>query len=106
MTFEFTPVTPERTVELFLYCVGILRVNDEGLAAGHDMSDLNAAAFLSHMMKALAIVPRDVHDVVLFELADATEALLVSSVVPTDSDVVGRWTKARVSVLQSELDAL
>jgi hypothetical protein len=98
--------TEERTVALFNYCIGQLRVDDDGLAEGHDMADLDACALLCRMMKALAIVPRDVHDVLLFELADATEDLLTTAVVPAEGDVVGRWTKARVSVMESQLGGL
>ena len=86
----------ERFVELFLYCVGLLRVDDDGLLPGHDMADLNACALLCTMVKALAIVPRDVQDILLFELADATEALIVTAVLPPEGDVSERWTKARV----------
>jgi hypothetical protein len=103
---DFDVPTEERTVALFLYCVGQLRVDDDGLAEGHDMADLDACALLCRMMKALAIVPRDVHDVLLFELADATEALIVTEVLPPEGDVAGRWTKARVAVLECQLDGL
>lgn len=98
--------TPERTVELFLYCVGMLRVDDDGLLPGHDVADLNACAFMSLAVKALAIAPRDVQDVLLFELADATEALIVTAVMPPEGDVVGRWTKARVALLECQLGGL
>jgi hypothetical protein len=97
---------PDRTIELFLHFVGILRVDDDSLASGHDMAELNACAFMCLMMKTLAIVPRDVQDVLLFELADATEDLITTAVLPPKGDVVGRWTKARVSVMECRLDGL
>ena len=93
-------------VELFLYCVGRLRVHDDGLAPPHDVSELNAASFMCTMVKTLAIVPRDVLDVLLFELAAATENLITTAVLPPEGDVVGRWTNARVSVLECQLGAL
>jgi hypothetical protein len=102
--FSFTPI--ERTTELFLYCLDRLRVDDDGLAPGNDMGDLNAAAFLCHMVKALAIAPRDVQDILLFELADATESLLMTAVMPADGDVATRWAKARAAVVKNELDGL
>ena len=89
--------TPERTIELFLYSVGLLQVDDDGLLPVHDLSDLEACAFLCRAVKALAIVPRDVQDILLFELADATEDLLTTAVLAPESDVVERWTKARVA---------
>jgi hypothetical protein len=97
---------PDRAVELFLFCVGQLRVDDDGLLPPHDVGELNAAAFMCRMVKALAIVPRDVQDVLLFELADATESLITTAVLPPEGDVVGRWTTARVSVLNCRLGAL
>jgi hypothetical protein len=106
MTAGFQFTTPERAVELFHYCIGQLKTQDDGLAPGHDEADLETCAFLCRMVKALAIVPRDVHDLALFELADATEALIVTAVLPPEGDVVGRWIKARVSVLESQLGAL
>jgi hypothetical protein len=106
MTEAWEFPTPERTVELFLYCIGQLRVDDHGLLPGHDMADLNACAQLCTIVKALAIVPRDVQDVLLFELADATEALIVTEVLAPEGDVVDRWTKARVALLQNGLSAM
>jgi len=102
--FRFT--NPERIVELFLYCIGELKTQDDGLAPGHDEAELETCAFLSRAVKALAIVPRDVHDVLLFELADATEALIVTAVLPAEGDVTGRWIKARADVVCSELGGL
>jgi hypothetical protein len=101
---EFTE--PERAVALFLHFVDRLRVDDDGLAPPHDVSELNACAFMCTMVKALAIVPRDPLDVLLFELAAASEALITTAVLPPEGDVVGRWTKARVSVLNCRLSAL
>lgn len=98
--------TAERTVELFLYCIDLLRVDDDGLAPENDLSDLNACALLCHMVKALTISPRDVLDVLLFDLADATEALIVTAVVPPDGDVSTRWAKARAAVASCQLGSL
>ena len=97
---------PERAIELFLFFADRLRVDDDGLAPPHDEGELNAVAFLCLAVKTLAIVPRNPLDVLLFELADATEALLVTAVLPPNGDVVGRWVKARVSVLNCRLDAI
>lgn len=103
--FHFTPV--ERTTELFLYCIGRLQLDDDGLAPGkNDIADLNAAALLCRMVKSLAIVPRDVLDIFLFELADASEALITTAVMPADGDVVTRWIKARAAVMECQLGAL
>ena len=106
MSARSAGVTPERCIELFLYCIGQLRVDDDGLVPGHDMADLNACALLCTMVKALAIVPRDVQDILLFELADATEALIVTAVMPPEGDVSKRWTKARAELLQCQLGGL
>jgi hypothetical protein len=103
---QFQFVEPDRVVELFLHCVGQLRVDDDGLASGHDVAELNAVAYLCLMMKTLAIVPRDPLDILLFELADATEALITTAVLPPNGDVVGRWTNARVSVMNCRLGAI
>ena len=81
-------------------------MDDGGLASGHAIGDLNAAAFLCRAVKALAIVPRDVQDILLFELADATEDLLTTAVLAPESDVVERWTKARVALLSCQLGGL
>lgn len=102
--FHFTD--PDRVVALFLYCVGLLRVDDDGLTPPHDEAELEAAAFMCKMVKTLAIAPRDPLDVLLFELAAATENLIVTAVLPPEGDVVGRFTKARVSVLECQLGAL
>jgi hypothetical protein len=106
MNGEFQFPTPERTVELFLYAIGQLTVDDDGLAPGNEMADLNAIALLSHVVKALAISPRDIADVLLFELADATEALIVTELLPPEGDVTKRWTKARVELMKCELSGL
>jgi len=103
---DFDVPTEERIVALFNYCIGQLRVDDDGLAPGHDEADLNTCAFLSRAVKAIAIAPRDVHDVLLFELADATEDLLTTAVLPAEGDVTGRWVKARVDVLNCQLGGL
>ena len=47
-----------------------------------------------------------VEDVLLAHLADATEALLVSAVIPTGDDVVGAWWRARADVVENQLGAL
>ena len=100
-------MTAERAVELFLFGIGELRVNDDGLLPGHDIADdLEPVAFLCRMVKALTIVPRGVQDIFLFELADATEELLTTAVLRLETDVVGRWTKARVAVLRNGLSAM
>jgi hypothetical protein len=102
--FHFTPV--ERLPELFMYCLDQLRVNDDGLAPGHDEAELETCAFLSRAVKAIAIAPRDVQDVLLFELADATEALIVTAVLPPEGDVATRWAKARAAVVENQLGGL
>jgi hypothetical protein len=99
-------MTGERIVELFLYCIDQLRVDDDGLAPGHDEAELETCAFLSRAVKALGIAPRDVHDVLLFQLASATEDLIVTAVLPSDGDVATRWAKARAAVVECQLGAL
>ena len=97
----------ERIVELFLFCLGNLKVDDDGLAPGqNDVGDLNAAAFLCHAIKSLAIAPRDVRDVLLFELADSTESLIATAVMAPEGDVSKRWKKARAELLSCELGGL
>jgi hypothetical protein len=86
--------------------VGLLKVDDDGLTPGHDLGDLNAVAFMCRMIKTLAIAPRDPRDILLFELADATEALLVTEVLPPEGDVSKRWIKARAELLTCELGGL
>jgi hypothetical protein len=88
MTEPFTFTSPERAMTLFLYVINHLQVDDHGLVGGHDLSDLNAAAFLCRAVKTIAIAPRDVLDVLMFNLADATEALLLTAVLPGNGDEV------------------
>ena len=107
MTEEQLPepawMNEERIVELFLYCLGNLKVGDDGLAPGHDIGDLNACAFLCHAIKSLAIAPRDVQDILLFELADATEALIVTAVLPPEEGDSERWKKRAPKCFRASL---
>lgn len=101
-------MSPEQrhVTNLFLHGLNKLRTDDDGLQSGHEMDDLNVIAFLCLAIKSFTGACRTVEDILLFQLADATEALLVSSVVPTQSDVVGAWVKARAAVVECQLGAL
>jgi hypothetical protein len=103
---DFNVPAQERTIELFLYCVDGLKTDDDGLTSENDEADLNACAFMCHMMKTLAIVPNDIADIALFRLADETERLLVTAVIPADGDVVKDWLKARGDVVECQLGGL
>jgi hypothetical protein len=96
----------DRMTELFLYVVSQLEVDDDGLAAGQDLADLNAAAFACHAVKAITIAPENVEDMLIFDLADATEALIVTAAEPAEGDVVSRWHKCRAAVLSNRLGNL
>jgi hypothetical protein len=99
-------MTADRMTELFLYVVSQLEVDDDGLAPGQDLEDLNAAAFACMAMKAIAVSPDHVEDILLFDLADATEALIVTAAEPAESDVVTRFHRARAAVLQNRLSSM
>src|ERR1700747_1119355 len=77
---------PDRYIEIFCHSLSKLRVDvdNDGLASGHDMADLNAIAMMCRGAKMIASAGRDVHDVLLAHLADATEALLMTAVIPSD----------------------
>jgi hypothetical protein len=99
-------VDQRAAVNLFLHSLTLLRTDDDGLELGHDRADFNAIAFLCGVAKAYVSACRTVEDFLLYQLADATEALIVSSVVPTDNDVVGLWWKARADVVNCQLGGL
>ena len=93
-------------VNVFLHSLTKLHTDDDGLKPGHDMDDLNTIAFLCLAIKALTATCRAVEDFVLYQLADATERLLVDTVVPQGCDVAGLWWKARAEVVNCQLGGL
>jgi hypothetical protein len=93
-------------VNLFLHSLTLLKTDDDGLLPDHDMADLNTIAFLCGVVRTYAAACRTVEDFLLYQLADATEALLVSSVVPTPTDVSGMWWRARAEVVKCQLGGL
>ncbi|MGO9035115.1 hypothetical protein [Mycobacterium sp.] len=102
--FHFTD--PDRLVECFLYSLTLLATVDDGLAAGHDLKDLDAVAWLCGLVKLIGSACRTPEDVLLCSLADKTEALLVSELIPVDGDVVKDWLKARAELVSCRLGAL
>jgi hypothetical protein len=97
----------ERTlVECFLHGLSLLDVDDDGLAGGDDMADLDMLARLCVVLKALTARCRSVEDLLLAELVDATEDLLVTAVVPGEPDISTRWAKALANVVSNQLGAL
>jgi hypothetical protein len=104
---EATMTAEQRhVINLFLHGLTKLNTDDNGLKPGHDIEDLNVIAFLCLAVKAVTAACRTVEDILLYQLADESEALLVSSVIPTSDDVVGNWWKARVSVVNCQLGAI
>jgi hypothetical protein len=105
--FSFTPIDRGQAVAMFMHSLGKLKTDDYGLQSGHDMADLNAIALLCGVVRIFADAHSEtVEDVLLAHLADATEALLVSAVIPTGDDVVGAWWRARGDVVECQLGAL
>jgi hypothetical protein len=92
--------------DMFLYVLKLLKVDDNGLCAGHDMDDLNVCAALAGAVKHYSRECETVADILFFQLADATEALLVATVEPTDVDVVTNWLRARAELASNTLGAL
>jgi hypothetical protein len=99
-------VSPDHYIDVFLHSLTKLRVHDDGLASSHDMADLNAIAMMCLGCRLIAAQGRNIHDVLLAALVDATEALLVTAVMPADSDVVKKWLRARGEYLACRLGAL
>jgi hypothetical protein len=99
-------VEQRHAVNLFLHSLTLLKTDDDGLLPVHDRADLNAVAFLCGVVKAYTAACRTVEDFLLYQLSDRTEALIVSSVVPADDDVVAMWWKARADVVSCQLGSL
>jgi hypothetical protein len=105
--FSFAAIDRPKAIGMFMHSLTKLKMDDDGLLPGHDMADLNACALLCGVIRIFTdAYSATVEDVLLAHLADATEALLVSAVVPTDNDVVGAWWKARADVVECQLGAL
>jgi hypothetical protein len=106
-SFSFTPIDRGQAVAMFMHSLCKLKTDDDGLLPGHEMADLNAIALLCGVVRIFTDAHSEtVEDVLLAHLADATEALLVSSVVPTQNDVVGMWWKARAELVECQLGAI
>jgi hypothetical protein len=106
-----TYLEPDRYIEVFLHGLTVLPVNDVGLPCDTDKADLNVVAMMCLGVKmitsaALAAESGSVHDMLLWTLADATEALLVTAATGPDADVAHRWYRARAEYLACSLDAL
>lgn len=107
MSFSFSAIDRGQAVDLFLHSLTMIRTSDDGLESGHDLEDLNMCAFLCGVVRIFTdACAATVEDMLLAHLADATEALLVSAVAPTDDDVVGEWWKSRAAVVECQLGAL
>jgi hypothetical protein len=107
VSFNFTAIDRPRAVNLFLHSLTKLRTDDAGLLPDHDLKDLNTCAMLCGAVRIFADAHSEtVEDVLLAHLADATEALLVSAVIPTGDDVVGAWWRARADLVECQLGAL
>ena len=107
MSFAFSALDRGQAVDLFQHSLTKLRTSDDGLESGHDLEDLNMCAFLCGVVRIFTDASAaTVEDMLLARLADCTEQLLVSAVVPTDKDVVGAWWKARADVVECQLGAL
>jgi hypothetical protein len=105
--FSFAAIDRDQAIGMFLHSLTKLKTDDDGLLPGHDMADLNAIALLCGAVRIFAdAYSATVEDMLLAHLADATEALLVSSVVPTDKDVSGIWWKARADLTECQLGGL
>jgi hypothetical protein len=107
VSFSFAAIDRGQAVNLFMHSLTKIRTDDAGLLPDHDLQDLNTIALLCGVVRIFADAHSEtVEDVLLAHLADATEALLVSAVVPTDNDVTGAWWKARADLVECQLGAL
>jgi hypothetical protein len=105
--FNFTAIDRGQAIRMFQHSLTKLRTDDDGLLPGHDLADFNAIALLCGVVKIFADAhSATVEDVLLANLADATEALIVTAALPAQGDVVGRWIKARVELMECQLGAL
>ena len=95
-----------RAVETFLHSLSLLNTDSEGLTPGHHLDDLNMAAMLSLVVKGYTAAADTPEDVLLYQLADATESLLVAAVEPATDDVVTAWHTARATYLICRLSGL
>jgi hypothetical protein len=105
VSFSFAAIDRPRAVDLFMHSLTKLKTDDDGLLPGHDLQDLNTIALLCVVVKTFTAAGSTVEDVLLAHLADATEALIVSSVAPTDN-ASGIWWKARAELVQCQLGGL
>jgi hypothetical protein len=104
--FNFTPVDRPKAIGMFMHGLTKLRTGDDGLLPDHDLADFDTIALLCGVVKTFTAAGHTVEDILLYQLADKTEALLVSAVAPTESDVVGMWWKSRAAVVECQLGAL
>jgi hypothetical protein len=105
-SFSFSAIDRGQAIGMFMHSLSLLKTDDHGLLPDHDLADLNAIALLCGVVKTFTAAGSTVEDVLLYHLVDATEALLVSSVMATDEDVSGKWWKARAALVECELGAL
>ncbi len=104
---DLTFFEPEHYVSTFLWSLSnVLRVNDHGLAPGHDLADLEAVARLCVGVRMIASAGRTVDDVLLASVAAETERLLTTAVIPAEGDVVKDWLKARAELLSNRLTSM
>ena len=96
----------QRAIDLFLHALSLLKPDTDGLGSGHDLTDLDAAAMLCHVVKGYTRAGHTPEDMLLYQLADATESLLVTAAVPATPDVVKPWHVARAEFLNCRLSAL
>jgi hypothetical protein len=106
MSFSFSAIDRPKAVDLFMHSLTLLRTDDYALLPGHDEADLNTCAFLCGVVKTFTAAGSTVEDILLYQLADATEGLLVTAVLLGDKDVSGIWWKARAELVSCQLGGL
>ena len=70
------------------------------------MADLNTVAMMCIGIKMIATRGSNVDDVLLASVAEHTERLLMTAVMPAHGDVVKDWLMARAELLSCRLSAL
>jgi hypothetical protein len=91
-------------IGVFLYSLTLLRVDEESLTPGNDLSDMNAVAKLCLDVKAITAPGDTPEQLSLHRLACLTEDLLITYVFP-DRQVVKAWMCARAELLDLRLAA-
>ena len=104
---DLTYSDPDDYISTFLWALSNrLVVGDDGLAPGNDLADLNTVAMMCLGTKMIASRGRTVDDVLLASVAEHTERLLMTAVIPAEGDVVKDWLKARAELLSNRLTSM